>query len=52
MRTKVDRAVQMGHPGVILPLKNEDDLPVGFVDLVQCHHIGVCFGQLQHGYLV
>lgn len=35
-----------------LPFQNEDNFGVGFIDLVQSHHIWVGLGQLQHCYLV
>lgn len=35
-----------------LPFQNQDNFGVGFVDLVQSHHIWVGLGQLQHCYLV
>lgn len=36
----------------VLPFQHEDDFGVGFVDLVQRHHVGVGLGRLQHGDLV
>lgn len=36
----------------VLPLQNEDDFGVGFVDLMQSHHIRVCLGRLKHGDLI